>query len=226
MDKLLEIKFSGWTATPRLPFILSGNSVCMHTPSYSLVLGILGCCLGRNVLAEELKVGFKYNYDTISYDLETRLRLEYDGRKVRSHSKGTDAYRREFHTSPRLFVWTNRLDWKEYLDNPVGTPSLGRSQDILKIDCVSVTEVERVEKASLGGTLLPFKAGLKAGGQLVQLAESYLENEEVGSGRTPKSSKVFISIPHDNDAEVVFDNIYQTKSENPVSFYLHEFGDE
>ncbi len=41
MDKLLEIQFSGWTATPRLPFVLSGNAVCMHTPSYSLVLGII-----------------------------------------------------------------------------------------------------------------------------------------------------------------------------------------
>ncbi|MBX3253238.1 MAG: hypothetical protein KF862_03770 [Chitinophagaceae bacterium] len=226
MDKLLEIQFSGWTATPRLPFVLSGNAVCMHTPSYSLVLGIIGCCLGRIVLSKEVRIGFKYAYDTIAQDLETRQRLEYDGRKVKQHSKGTDAYTREFHTSPKLTIWIDRLDWKAYFENPVGTPSLGRSQDILKIDDVSIVEVEKVDKGGLGGSLLPFSAGLQAGGQLVQLAESYLENENVGSGRTPQASKVFISIPHDNDMEVEFNSIYQTKAAKAVSFYLHEFINE
>lgn len=225
MDKLLEIQFSGWTATPRLPFILSGNAVCMHTPSYSLVLGIIGCCLGRIVLADELKLGFKYTYDTIAQDLETRQRLEYDGRKVKTHAKGTDAYIREFHTSPKLTIWIDRLDWKDNFENPVGTPSLGRSQDILKIDNVAVIEVEAADKGNLGGSLLPFSAGLQAGGQLVQLSESYLENEEVGSGRTPQVSKVFIAIPHDNEAEVVFNNIYKTKTDKSVVFYMHEFID-
>ncbi len=223
MDKLLEIQFSGWTATPRLPFILSGNAVCMHTPSYSLVLGIIGCCLGRIVLANEVKLGFRYAYDTIAQDLETRQRLEYDGRKVKTHSKGTDAYTREFHTSPKLTIWIDKLDWKNYFENPIGTPSLGRSQDILKIDSVTIVEVERAERGNMGGSLLPFTAGLQAGGQLVQLAESYLENEEVGSGRIPLASKVFISIPHDNVAEVAFNNIYKTIADKPVTFYLHNF---
>lgn len=226
MNKLLEIKFSGWTATPRLPFILSGNAICMHTPSYSLVLGIVGCCLGRNVLANEVNIGFRYSFDTIAYDLETRQRLEYDGKRVRTHAKGTDAYTREFHTSPQLTIWINRLDWKDYFENPIGTPSLGRSQDILKIENVSIIDVESVGKGSLGGSLLPFNSQLKAGGQLVQLAESYLENEEIGSGRTPSSSKVFISIPHDNDAEVISENLYKTMSEEPIVFYLHDFKNE
>lgn len=226
MNKLLEIRFSGWTATPRMPFILSGNAICMHTPSYSLVLGIIGCCLGRNVLANEVKVGFKYEYDTIAQDLETRQRLEFDGKRVKNHTKGTDAYIREFHTSPKLTIWIDRLDWKENFETPVGTPSLGRSQDILKIDSVSEMEVEKTDIGSLGGSLLPFSGGLQAGGQLIQLAESYLENEEVGSGRTPKTSKVFISIPHDNNALVKFDNLYKTKGEKPISFYLHEFINE
>lgn len=223
MDKLLEIKLSGWTATPRLPFILSGNAVCMHTPSYSMVLGIIGCCLGRNVLAEEVNFGFKYVYDTTAQDLETRQRLEYDGRRVKQHSKGTDAYAREFHTAPQLSIWINRLDWKDYFENPIGTPSLGRSQDILKIDNVAIIEVEKIDKGDLGGSLLPFTAGMQVGGQLVQLAESYIENEEVGKGRIATISKVFISIPHDNHAEVEFKNIYKTKTEKPVSFYLHDF---
>lgn len=226
MDKLLEIQLSGWTATPRLPFILSGNALCMHTPSYSLVLGIIGCCLGRIVLANEVKVGFKYEYDTLAQDLETRHRLEFDGKRVKQHAKGTDAYTREFHICPKLTIWIDRLDWQENFENPVGTPSLGRSQDILKIESVSIIEIEKTDKGNLGGTLLPFTAGLRAGGQLVQLAESYMENDEVGSGRTPQASKVFISIPHDNDIEIEIENIYKRKGEMPIAFYLHHFINE
>lgn len=223
MDKILEIRFSGWTATPRMPFILSGNAVCMHTPSYSLVLGIIGCCLGRIVLGSEVKVGFKYVYDSIAQDLETRQRLEFDGNRVRQHSKGTDAYSREFHTSPKLTVWINRTDWMEYFKNPIGTPSLGRSQDILKIDSVEEILIEAIIKGKVSGCMLPFSAGLQVGGQLVQLAESYQENEEVGSGRIPTSSKVFIAVPCDNEVEVSFDNLFKTVTEYPQTFYLHEF---
>lgn len=226
MNKLLEIKFSGWTATPRMPFILSGNAICMHTPSYSLLLGLLGCCLGRNIEAGEVKVGFKYSYESVAQDLETRQRLEFDGRKVKTHSKGSDAYNREFHISPRLTVWIDRIDWKTYFENPIGTPSLGRSQDILKIDSVSEVEVEAVKKGSISGCMLPFFAGLQVGGQLVQLAESFHENEEVGSGRTPTTSKVFITIPYDNVVEIEFSDLFITKEGKPTTFYLHQFEHE
>jgi CRISPR-associated protein Cas5t len=226
MDKVLEIQFSGWTSTPRLPFVLSGNAICMPTPSYSLVLGIIGCCLGRNILATELKLGFKYSFDTVAKDLETRQRLENNGGKIKKHSKGSDAYLREFHVLPKLIVWLNKVEWKEFFENPIGTPSLGRSQDILCIDSVLLKDVERVDKGNLGGSLLPFSPSLNAAGQLVQLAESYIENEDVGAGRTPAASKMFISIPHDNNSEVVCGNLFRTKEEEPVYFYLHEFDNE
>ncbi len=226
MNKLLEIKFSGWTATPRMPFILSGNAVCMHTPSYSLLLGLLGCCLGRNIEAGEVRVGFKYSYENIAQDLETRQRLEFDGKKVKAHGKGSDAYNREFHINPLLTIWIDRLDWKIFLENPIGTPSLGRSQDILKIESVSEIEVESVKAGNISGCMLPFSVDLKVGGQLVQLAEAYQENEEVGSGRTPTNSKVFIAIPFDNIVEVEFPSLYKTLEERSTTFYLHQFENE
>lgn len=223
MNKLLEVQFTGWTSTPRMPFILSGNAICMHTPSYSMVLGIIGCCLGRIVLPEELKLGFKYHYNSIAQDLETRQRLEFNGKKVKRHSKGSDAYNREFHISPSLTVWIDRLDWVNYFKNPIGTPSLGRSQDLLKIENVRYVEVKSIEKGELSGSMIPFTEGLQAGGQLVQLAESFIENEEIGSGRSPESSRIFISIPHDNKSEIKCQGIFQTSEEPFNTFYLHEF---
>jgi len=226
MDSVLEIKFTGWTATPRMPFILSGNAVCLHTPSYSLLLGIIGCCLGRIVNPDEVKIGFHYSYDSVANDLETRQRLEFDGRRIKQHSKGTDAYQREFHVLPRLTIWIDRVDWSGYFNSPVGTPSLGRSQDILKIDSVKQIEVKSVQETEISGCMLPFNSDLHVGGQLVQLAEAYLENEEIGSGRRASKTRIFMSIPHDNNAKVKMPNLYLTEGENPQSFYLHVFDNE
>ena len=220
MDKVLEVKFEGWTATPRMPFILSGNAVCLPVPTYSLVLGIIGCCLGRIVESKEVNFGFHYDFDSIATDLETRQRLEYDGKKVRKHSKGSDAYQREFHTNPLLTIWLNRLDWEEYFNNPIGTPSLGRSQDILKITSVQQITVSKIEEATVSGCLLPFNSSMKIAGQLVQLAEAYKENEAIGSGRTATKNGIFIAISKDAQAKIRMDNLYAS---NTKDFYMHNF---
>jgi CRISPR-associated protein Cas5t len=225
MEKVLEIKFLGWTATPRMPFVLSGNAVCMSVPSYSLLLGMLGCCLGRNILPNEAQIGFHYAFDSVGVDLEKRQRLEFDGRKVKTHSKGGDAYRREFHVAPRLTVWLSRLDWEDYFRNPLGTPSLGRSQDILKIVSVRQVEVEKAYEVELSGCMLPFSSQVQAGGQLMQLAEAYEENEEVGAGRSITQSRVFIAIPHDSVGKVTLPNLYRTIEKESQQFYLHFFKD-
>lgn len=223
MHKFLEIQFSGWTATPRMPFILSGNSICLSVPSYSLLLGMLGCCLGRNIEAGEVKIGFEYSFDSVGVDLEKRQRLESDGKKIKPHSKGSDAYLREFHVLPFLTIWIDRIDWEHYFKSPIGTPSLGRSQDILKIEKVEQKKAKLVEEAELSGCMLPFHSDLKVGGQLVQLAEAYKESDEVGGGRTPTKTSVFIAIASDRKYKVKVNHLYQTEEIEPKSFYLHIF---
>lgn len=224
MDKVLEIKFSGWTATPRLPFVLSGNALCMPVPPYSLVLGIIGCCLGRFVSPQEVKIGYRYDYDTVGLDIETRRRLQFDGKKIKVHDKGSDAYQREFHVNPRLTVWIDRTDWKEYFDNPIGTPALGRSQDLLEINEVAVKDVISVSEAGLTGCLIPFNPEYTIPGQLMQLAEAYEENEAIGSGRTPIRSSMFVAIHSGKEKiKVERDHLYQLKDDPSISFYLHSF---
>lgn len=223
MKEFLEIKLKGWTATPRLPFILSGNAVCMVTPSYSLLLGMIGCCLGRIVTKEELGIGFHYEFDNVAKDLETRQRLVFDGKKIKNHGKGSDAYSREFHVQPRLKLWIDRLDWEEYFHYPIGTPSLGRSQDLLEIQKNSIRKVSAqiVEKTEVSGCMIPFEQELQLGGQLVQLAEAYEENEEIGMGRKATASRIFMAVPSDSKGEIKYRNLFQT--ENGESFYFHQW---
>lgn len=229
MKTLLEVKFEGWTATPRMPFILSGNAICMATPSYSMLLGLVGCCLGRTVEPEEVRLGFRYSFDDTAEDVETRHRLVHDGKKIKSHAKGTDAYRREFHVNPKLTLWLDRLDWEEFFRYPVGAPALGRSQDLLKIKQKDVRKVETepVSSAKISGCMLPFMGEMKLAGQLVQLAEAYRENPAVGGGRVSTVSRIFLAIAHLDEKEeraaqpVVFPNLYQTPEK--TVFYLHDW---
>ncbi len=227
MKTLLEVQFEGWTATPRMPFILSGNAICMVTPTYSLLLGLIGCCLGRPVEPEEVRFGFYYKFDDTAEDVETRQRLVNDGRRIKTHSKGTDAYTREFHVNPHLTVWLNRLDWEEYFRYPVGAPVLGRSQDLLKIKEVQIVKVKPVSSAKINGCLLPFNSQLSTAGHLVQLAEAYRENKEVGSGRTSTISRIFLAIPWMEEKEelqarpVTFPNLFQVPGRQ--AFYLHDW---
>jgi len=223
MNEVIEVQFSGWTATPRMPFILSGNAVCLPVPTYSLLLGIVGCCLGRTIEPKEVRIGFHYNFETVGNDLETRHRLEYDGKKVKKHSKGSDAYPREFHVNPSLTFWLDRLDWEHYFHNPIGTPALGRSQDLLKIESVRKIQVKKETEVFISGTMLPFNPSMQIAGQLVQFADAYLENDVVGSGRTATKTKIFIAVPNDSKGKVSMPNLYSTVEDNPQNFYLHSF---
>lgn len=219
--ELLEIEMEGWTATPRMPFILSGNAICMPTPSYSLLLGLIGCCLGRMVLHSEVRIGFEYSHDgVVAKDIETRQRLENNRGRIKAHAKGSDAYSREFHVNPRLKLWMDRTDWAEYFRSPVGTPSLGRSQDILSVKSVRTVTAKKAKQGRVHGTMVPFTKGLLIPGQLVQIAEAFRENESVNTGRSPTASRIFISIPFDSNSEIEFDDLY-TVDDSVI--YLHRW---
>lgn len=225
MDEILEIQFAGWTATPRLPFVISGNALCMPVPSYSTILGIIGCCLGRFVSPDEVNIGFRYSYDNVAADIETRRRLQFDGKKIKNHDKGSDAYMREFHINPRLTVWINRLDWKNYFEAPVGTPSLGRSQDLLQITKVAVKKIEPISEGYVKGCLVPFDMNQTIPGQLMQFAEAYTESDEIGGGRIPVNPMMFVAIYGGDSGGVKIKNphLYRTVEEYSVDFYLHSF---
>ena len=122
-----------------------------------------------------------------------------------------------------MTIWINRLDWIDFFKNPIGTPALGRSQDILKIENVREISINPVIEANISGCMLPFNSTLQIGGQLVQLAESYQENEEIGSGRRAVKTGIFMAIPSDNTRKIKYPNLFQTQEENPKSFYLHNF---
>ena len=205
-----------------MPFVISGNAICLPVPTYSLLLGLMGCCLGRIVDFEEVSVGFRYAFDQMAKDKETRSRLEVaKSGKLMQHSKGQDAYDREFHIGPSLLIWLNRLDWQASFENPVGTPALGRSQDLLQISGVQRVTAIPIQFGELSGTLIPFRPGDLLSGQIIQCAEAFREKDEIGSGRVSTRSCMFLAIRHDQKVPARIENLYQTAEGG--QFYLHEW---
>lgn len=209
--RLLYIPFRGWTASPRQPRILSGNAVVMPVPSYSMLLGLIGCCLGRLVSPSEVRIGFEYHVDeVINSDMETTHRLEFDGKKIKPNAKGTAVKNREFHAQPRLSLFVDRPDWREFFESPVGIPCLGQSQDLLWSDLRSIQEitVTSVSEGNFGHTLIP---GLHTSipGRILRLVESYDDQASTPrQGRIPRVSGCFTaiqSLPHPTP----FSNLYQ-----------------
>lgn len=110
----------------------------------------------------------------------------------------------------------------------MGTPSLGRSQDIMKIENISIIEATPVQETTIAGTMIPFDTSLEVGGQLVRLAEAFEEGEGVGQGRKATAVKMFLAIPPDNISKVNINPIFEVVGEQIADnqakgFYLHAF---
>mgnify|MGYP000317379458 CR=1 FL=1 len=77
-----------------------------------------------------------------------------------------------------MTIWIDRLDWISFFESPVGTPALGRSQDLLQVKKVCIKEVVQISEGCVKGCMIPFDMSETIPGQLVQLAESYAEGEK------------------------------------------------
>lgn len=227
MDKLVHAKLRGITATFRVPLVVSGNSLCAPVPSYATILGILGCCAGKLVYPEDIRIAFEYSFgrscshDGFGQDMETTHRLELKNNELRPHSKGTATRLYEFHSYPSLDLYVDNLAFLEYFNEPAGIPTFGRSQDVAWIESVRLVEVAKVESGIVGTTLMPFpQEGI--GGRVLRLPE-YFDSRRDGMTREPKNIRLFQVVSA--GSFVTSPNLYQVSmnKDEKHSIYLHEW---
>lgn len=221
--ELLKVVFKGWTATPRLPQVKSGKALSIPIPSYSTLLGLIGCCLGREVSPSEVRIGFEYRCDEqMAIDLETTHRLAWINGKIKPHPKGTAVTEREFHINPELIMFVDAIHWQDAFLNPVGIPCLGRSQDLLWITQIERITATPVKKGILGPTLIPFAETLIPG-RMLRLCESYKEGN-IGEGRQMRHSGLYTAVsPYSHPIE--FNNLYDVGPhlDNNRVLYFHQW---
>lgn len=200
----LHVQLEGFSAFFRLPFIVTGTQLSSPLPPYSTLLGLISCCAGRNIIPQETRIGYEYKIRGTTFELERTDRLEMDNKgRLKPNPKGQGVSYREIHIAPILDLYITNINLKAIFEKPVGTPCLGRSQDIVWIN--HIEEIDFIEKneGKIGATLLPFPQK-DFGGRIVRLAD-YFDNSKQGVLRKLKKLGNYQAVPR-----VADDGIYVT----------------
>jgi CRISPR-associated protein Cas5t len=227
MDKLIHATIRGITATFRIPLVVSGKSLCAPVPSYSTLLGFLGCCAGKEVYPDDVRIGFEYRFGEdvsgagLGVDMETTHRFEFRNNKLRPHLKGTSIRSYEFHTYPVLEIYLDNMDFFDILKRPAGIPTFGRSQDLTWIEKVEMTDVTQKTTGKVGTTLMPFPQE-NIGGRMLRLPE-FFDNRITGMTRNPVNIRLFQVVSA--GSLVVNPNLYHINNDTDEehAIYLHKW---
>lgn len=190
----LHVRFEGLTASYPYPFIKSGTLISLPCPPFSSLFGMLSACAGHDVRPDGMLIGFEFRSQGKSVEIERTQRLRTDNKGRLRSNPSPGLARREFHVSPRLDVYLNRVDLKLALECPAATPCLGRSQDIAWIAEVHEIELSPVREGAVGPTLVPYPNYEAAGMVLPPLVDYYL-NDTQGYTRVPGRISRYQALP-------------------------------
>ena len=194
VEKLLYARLSSFSGSFKIPTIVSGSQLSLITPSYSTILGIISQACNRYVDPKETRIGFRYHYPFKELDLETVHRWGREKEDGDYKYSGTAPRNREIHYRPVLEIFLDNLNFENNFLKPENVLYLGRSQDIVTIEKVSVISVHKRQRGKLRGTLIPFKTNTDTlnYGILYNLPE-FFENNNTGKIRQVKNIQTFIA---------------------------------
>lgn len=158
-----RIKISSWTSSFRYPNIMSGVQPTMDVPPVSTVLGIINSCAGKYQSFSNLKIGYYFEYEAKSVDLETIYMVEVN-RNVPTNKVKSNVIKREFLYGCRLYLYLTDEQIVDYFRNPVYQVLLGRSSDLATIEEIKYFDLPEVENATkIKGQMMPISVGLFPG---------------------------------------------------------------
>ncbi|WP_296884588.1 type I-B CRISPR-associated protein Cas5b [uncultured Methanobrevibacter sp.] len=148
--KFLRILIEGWTASFRYPTFISGFQPTLPVPPLSTIYGLLSAVKGDLVTPKDTSVGFVFESEAKSVDLETIYELKgLTGNK-------SNVAKREFLFNPKLYLYLNNLDFKEFFKKPYYPVLLGRSSDLAFVKEIKEVNLDKKADVNLGKTILPF----------------------------------------------------------------------
>lgn len=194
LTELLYIRLIGYTASFRIPTLVSGTQLSLPVPTYTHILGIISYALDRKYSIHESKIGFRYNYFAENLDLETVHRWARDSKTGRYKYNETNPRQRQVHYKPCLEIFTNDFNLEDSFRKPKRILSLGRSQDIVHIDDIQKINVTEVSEGLLFGSLLPFNNELyHQTGTIINLPIDF-DYSEIGQIRKPIKISPFFAL--------------------------------
>lgn len=148
--KFLRILIEGWTASFRYPTFISGFQPTLPVPPLSTIYGLLSAVKGEFVTPKDTNVGFVFESEAKSVDLETIYELKgLKGNK-------SNVAKREFLYNPRLYLYVDDIELEKFFKKPEYAVLLGRSSDLAFIKEIKQVELNKKSNVNLGKTILPF----------------------------------------------------------------------
>lgn len=167
--KFLRIKINGWTASFRYPTFMTGFQPTLPVPPLSTIYGLLSAVKGEIVTPKDTNIGFVFESEGKTTDLETIYELKgLTGNK-------TNVIKREILYNPELYLYLDNLNFKKYFKKPKYPVLLGRSSDLACINEIKEVTLEKKYNTKLGKTILPFNA--KGAYGMIQSLPTYFSNE-------------------------------------------------
>ncbi|WP_305952218.1 type I-B CRISPR-associated protein Cas5b [Emticicia oligotrophica] len=173
--EVYKIDITSWTASFRYPNLISGMQPTLEVPPISTILGLINAAAGFYVEHKNLTLGYYFEYETESEDLETIYQISSKDGKPTNDAK-SNVITRKFLFNNYLRLYTTDKAIVDYFTQPYYQLVLGRMNDLATVTAISGKEdlEETSFSTQIRGQIIPFKYRLA--GQL-QALPKYFTNE-------------------------------------------------
>lgn len=165
--KVYRIELSSWTSSFRYPNLISGFQPTLDVPPISTVLGLINAAAGKYVEHSELTLGYYFEYEAKSTDLETIYQIELKTNQNGAYPSNltkSNVIRREFLFNCKLFLYLQDSMIVEYFRKPYYSLVLGRSGDLVNVGTIVVVELpENPFPENIKGQVIPFNGNFLPG---------------------------------------------------------------
>ena len=222
----VHIHLEGYTAFFRTVWTVSGRQLTLPCPPYSTILGLISCCARRTITPADTRIGYEFSSISESEDLERTNRFSLKHGILSKHPEGQYLVRRTVHFRPELDLYLTNLALAEVFRNPIGVPTLGRSQDLCWIKKVEEISLTPVASGMIGTTMIANDKLTKLiSPELVSCVE-YFDNESLGMVRKVAAKRTFQIIANTNGKrrQITAGNLYHP-SNLPIedAIYIHDW---
>jgi CRISPR-associated Cas5-like protein len=221
----IEIIAEGKTCSFRVPISGTGLIPALPVPTYSHLLGLIACCKGEYFPPKNLEIGFEFMSSGSGNDIEKLWRWDINNGNPKLN-KETAIREKQFYIDPILKLYVKNTELEPFFKNPKGVPTLGQSQDVIRIKSVKRITLEKRTSGKIGSTLIPYDSslGLNLTGRIFKLPTNYIYSDTPGELRKPNNIISFIATSTKTGRqELKFDNLYHPDSfeNNEDVIYFH-----
>ncbi|MCP4109553.1 MAG: type I-B CRISPR-associated protein Cas5 [Desulfobacteraceae bacterium] len=150
--KAYRIHIKSWTASFRYPNLISGYQPSLFVPPLSTIYGLISAAKGDYVCAYDLPVGYVFQFETQTIELETIYQFSAKNR----YAAKSNVIRRQILFGNSLLLYLPDSQIAETFFNPNFQLLMGRSNDLASVVSVEKIELQPLtELNKLKGTVVP-----------------------------------------------------------------------